>query len=239
MESLAGKTVLVTGASAGIGRATALAFARAGAHVVLTARREAKLAELCAEVEKLGGEAIYLAGDAAGDATAKACVDLAVERFGKIDILINNAGIGNYKNLVDTSAEEYDELMDTNMRSGFVFSRHAASAMIAQGSGVILFISSVAGLQGAAGEAVYSASKFAQAGFAQSLDAELRKHGIKVGTIFPGGVKSEFALDRGRTEEGIRTSRMMAPEEVAETILFACSLPPNVRIPSMTVRHMG
>jgi NADP-dependent 3-hydroxy acid dehydrogenase YdfG len=239
MESLFGKTVLVTGASSGIGRATALAFARAGAQVTITARREERLAKLCAEMEAMGAASAFLAGDAAGEATAKACVDLTIERFGKLDILINNAGIGNYKNLVDTSAEEYDELMDTNVRSGFVFSRHAVPHMIAQGSGVVLFISSVAGLQGAAGEAVYSATKFAQVGFAQSLDAELRKHGIKVGTIFPGGVKSEFALGHGRTEESIRASKMMAPEEVAETILFACSLPGNVRVPSMTVRHMG
>jgi 3-oxoacyl-[acyl-carrier protein] reductase len=97
----------------------------------------------------------------------------------------------------------------------------------------------VAGLQGAAGESVYCATKFAQAGFAQSLDAELRKHGIKVGTIFPGGVKSEFALGHGRTEESIRDSRMMEPAEVADAIVYACLQPPNVRIPQMTVRHMG
>jgi 3-oxoacyl-[acyl-carrier protein] reductase len=111
--------------------------------------------------------------------------------------------------------------------------------LIEQKSGTILFISSVAGLQGIAGEAVYCASKFAQVGFAQSLDAELRKYGIKVGTICPGGVKSEFGLGRGRTEEFIRNSHMMEPEEVAEAIVFACLQPPNVRIPQMTVRHMG
>ena len=129
--------------------------------------------------------------------------------------------------------------MDANMKSGFLFSRHAVPHMIEQKSGTILFISSVAGLQGAAGEAVYCASKFAQVGFAQSLDAELRKHGIKVGTICPGGVKTEFALGHGRTEESIRNSHMMEPAEVAEAIVFACLQPPNLRIPQMTVRHMG
>jgi len=111
--------------------------------------------------------------------------------------------------------------------------------MIEQKSGTILFISSVAGLQGVAGEAVYSASKFAQVGFAQSLDAELRKHGIKVGTICPGGVKTEFAVGHGRTEDYVRNSHMMEPEEVAEAIVFACLQPSNIRIPQMTVRHMG
>jgi 3-oxoacyl-[acyl-carrier protein] reductase len=152
---------------------------------------------------------------------------------------VNNAGLGNYKNLVDTSVAEYDELMNSNVRSGFVFSRHAVPVMLEQKSGQILFISSVAGLQGAAGESVYSASKFAQIGFAQSLDAELRKHGIKVGTICPGGVKSEFAVGRGRTPEGVQSSRMMNPAEVADAIVFACLQPANVRIPQMIVRHMG
>jgi 3-oxoacyl-[acyl-carrier protein] reductase len=111
--------------------------------------------------------------------------------------------------------------------------------MIAQKSGEILFISSVAGLQGYAGEAVYCASKFAQIGFAQALDGELRKFGVKVGTICPGGVKTEFALGKGRTEESIRSSYMMEPAEVAEAIVFACLQPANARILQLTVRHMG
>lgn len=236
---LAGKTALVTGASAGIGHATALALAQRGANLVLTARREDRLRTLAAAIESLGGQAVFHAGDAAEEATAQQAIALALNRFGHLDILINNAGAGNYKDLIDTSAADYDALMNANMRSGFLFSRHAVPHMIAQKSGIILFISSVAGLQGTAGESVYCATKFAQSGFAQALDAELRKHGIKVGTIFPGGVKSEFALGHGRTEDSIRNSRMMDPAEVAEAIAFACLQPPNVRIPQMTVRHMG
>ena len=237
--SLAGKTVLVTGASAGIGWATALAFAERGANVVVTARREERLKELCDKITAGGGKAVYFAGDAAVEATAEKCVALAVSAFGKLDILINNAGAGNYKNLVDTSAEEYDVLMDANMKSSFLFTRHAAPGMIAQKSGEILFISSVAGLQGYAGEAVYCASKFAQVGFAQALDGELRKYGVKVGTICPGGVKTEFAVGKGRTEEGVKSSYMMEPHEVADAIVFACMQPHNARILQMTVRHMG
>jgi NADP-dependent 3-hydroxy acid dehydrogenase YdfG len=218
---LRGKTALITGASAGIGRATAVALANSGANVVVTARREERLRELCASIEMRGGRAVFHAGDAADEATAQAAVGLAVETFGALDILINNAGVGNYKNLVDTSAAEYDAMMDANMRSGF------------------LFVSSIAGIQGVAGEAVYCATKFAQVGFSQALDAELRKHNIKVGVICPGGVKSEFALGHGRTEESIRASRMMEPEEVADAIVFACLQPANVRIPQMMVRHMG
>jgi 3-oxoacyl-[acyl-carrier protein] reductase len=237
--SLAGKTVLITGASSGIGWATALAFAAKGANVVLTARREERLRELCDKIRESGGTAVFIAGDASDEATAEDCVALAVSEFGRLDILINNAGAGNYKNLVDTSVEEFDSLMNANMKSSFLFARAAAPGMIAQKSGEMLFISSVAGLQGCAGESVYSASKFAQIGFAQSLDAELRKYGIKVGTICPGGVKTEFAVGKGRTEEGVQNSHMMEPSEIADTIVFACSQPPNARILQMTVRHMG
>jgi 3-oxoacyl-[acyl-carrier protein] reductase len=238
-NSLAGKTALITGASAGIGWATALAFAEKGVHVVVTARREQRLRELCDLIGAHDGKAVYLAGDATEETTAQSCVALAIKQFGRLDILVNNAGVGNYKNLVDTSAEEYDALMDSNMKSSFLFARHAAPVMIEQKRGEILFISSVAGLQGYAGEAVYCASKFAQIGFAQALDGELRKYGIKVGTICPGGVKTEFAVGKGRTEEGVKNSYMMEPHEVADTIVFACMQPRNARILQMTVRHMG
>jgi 3-oxoacyl-[acyl-carrier protein] reductase len=111
--------------------------------------------------------------------------------------------------------------------------------MMQQKGGEILFISSVAGLQGYPGEAVYCATKFAQIGFAQALDGELRKHGIKVGTICPGGVKTEFAIGKGRTDASVRGGHMMEPREVADAIVFACSQPANARILQMTVRHMG
>jgi NAD(P)-dependent dehydrogenase (short-subunit alcohol dehydrogenase family) len=101
--------------------------------------------------------------------------------------------------------------MDANMKSGFLFARHATPPLIAQKSGVILFISSIAGLEGYAGEAVYCASKFAQVGFAQALDAELRAHNINVGAICPGGTKTEFALGKGRSEDYVRNSHMMNP----------------------------
>lgn len=239
MERLVGKTALVTGASSGIGRAVALQLAGHGARVVVTARREERLQALCAEIEARGGEAAYFVGDAAEERSAEGATRLAVERFGSLDVVINNAGAGSYKDLVDTSVAEYDELMATNMRSSFLFARHAAPVMIAQRSGTLLFISSVAGLQGSAGEAVYCAAKFAQVGFAQALDGELRRHGIKVGVICPGGVKTEFAIGKGRTEERVRDSKMMEPEEVAEAIVFACMQPRGARILQMTVRHMG
>lgn len=236
---LAGKVALVTGASAGIGQASARALAGEGASLVLTARREERLKALSAEIEQTGGRALYVAGDAREEQTARQCADAALKAFGRVDILINNAGIGNYKNLVDTSAEEYDQMMDANVRSTFLFSRHVVPLMIKQKSGLVLMVSSMAGVYGFAGEATYCATKFAQVGFAQGLDKELRPHGIKVGTICPGGVKTEFAIGKGRTEAGVEQSQMLEAQDVAEAILFACTQADRSRIIQIQMRTMA
>ena len=238
-KRLENKVALITGASSGIGRACARALAREGARLILTARRKERLEQLAAQSEQLGSEAVFLVGDAREEETAQKTVELATKTFGRLDILINNVGMGNYKNLVDTSAAEYDEMMDANMRSTFLFARHAVPVMIRQHSGLVLMISSMAGVYGFGGEAAYCASKFAQVGFAQGLDKELRPHGIKVGAICPGGVKTEFALGKGRTEESVRQSGMLEPEDVAEAVLFACTQPAGSRIIEIQMRTMA
>ena len=178
-------------------------------------------------------------GDARDERTAVETVKAAMGSFGRIDILVNNAGAGNYKNLVNTSADDDDELMDTNVRSTFLFTRHVVPVMIAQKSGTILMISSMAGVYGFGGEAVYCMTKFAQVGFAQALDRELRASGIKVGAICPGGVKTEFALGKGRTESGVAASDMLEPEDVASVVLMACTQSPGSRIIEVQMRTMG
>ena len=238
-KKLEGKVALITGASSGIGRASALALAEEGTNLILTARRQERLEEIRSKVEKAGGKTVSIIGDATQEDTAKKCVDAAVKTLGTLDILINNVGIGNYKDLVDTSAAEYDEMMDTNFRSTFLFSRHTVPVMIKQGSGTILMISSMAGIYGFAGEAVYSATKFAQVGFAQSLDKELRPKGIKVGVICPGGVKTEFAVGKGRTEESVASSGMLDPEDVAGAVVLACTQSTNSRIIEVQMRTMN
>jgi 3-oxoacyl-[acyl-carrier protein] reductase len=237
-RKLSGKTALITGASAGIGWASALALAGEGANLVISARRTERLAELESAIQQAGGKAVSLVGDAKEEEIARQAVDLAIQTFGSLDILINNVGVGNYKNLVDTSAEEYDEMMDSNMRSTFLFTRYAVPVMIKQGAGTILIISSMAGIYGFGGEAVYCATKFAQVGFAQALDKELRPHGIKVGAICPGGVKTEFALGKGRTEQSVAVSGMLDPEDVAGVVLMACTQSPRSRIIEVQMRTM-
>jgi NADP-dependent 3-hydroxy acid dehydrogenase YdfG len=235
---LSGKVAIVTGASAGIGRASALALAAEGAQIVLTARRANRLETLAAEIERLGSKAFIVAGDARDEETARQTVKTAVESGGRLDILINNAGIGIYKNLEETSADDYDAMMGSNVRSTFLFTRQAVPHLIRQGEGTILMISSMAGLYGFAGEAVYCATKFAQVGFAQALDRELRPAGIKVGVICPGGVKTEFAIGQGRTEKGVAASGMLEAEDVAAAILLACTQSKGSRIIEIQMRPM-
>ncbi len=231
---LKGRVAIVTGASSGLGWATVTALAAGGVKVIAVARRADRLAALQAET----GCEIF-AGDASDAATCDAVMELATAKFGHVDILVNNAGIGNYKQLVDTSVEEYDELMRTNMRSSFLFSRTVVPGMVERRSGCLVFVASVAGVAGAANESVYSATKFAQVGFAQALDQELFPYGIKVTALIAGGMKTEFAVGQGREAEAVQKSPMMDPKDMAETILFVCAQPDGVRIPTVTVRHMG
>lgn len=238
-QRLKGKVALITGASAGIGQACARSLGAAGAHLVLTARRGERLDALRQEIERDGQRVVHVLGDAREERTAAETVKAATDAFGTVDILINNTGVGNYKNLVDTSAEDYDEMMDTNVRSTFLFTRHVVPVMVEKKQGTILMISSMAGIYGFAGEAVYCATKFAQVGFAQALDKELRPHGIKVGLICPGGVKTEFALGKGRTEEKVAASDMLESEDVADAVLLACTQSPQSRIIQIQMRTMA
>ena len=238
-QRLQGKVALITGASAGIGQACARSLGAAGAHLVLTARRGERLDALRQEIERDGQRVIHVLGDAREERTAAETVKAATDAFGTVDILINNTGVGNYKNLVDTSADDYDEMMDTNVRSTFLFTRHVVPVMLEKKQGTILMISSMAGIYGFAGEAVYCATKFAQVGFAQALDKELRPSGIKVGLICPGGVKTEFALGKGRTEEKVAASDMLESEDVADAVLLACTQSPQSRIIQIQMRTMA
>jgi 3-oxoacyl-[acyl-carrier protein] reductase len=235
---LKGKTAIITGASAGIGWASALALAQEGANLVLTGRRAERLDVLEDKIRVLGAQAVSVVGDAREESTAQKTVASALTAFGGLDILINNVGVGNYRNLVETSAEDYDEMMDSNMRTTFLFTRYAVPHMIERNSGTVLMISSMAGKYGFAGEAVYCATKFAQVGFAQALDKELRPHGIKVGLICPGGVKTEFALGKGRTEESVAASGMLDPQDVAAAVLLACTQSAGSRIIEIQMRTM-
>lgn len=232
---LVGQVALVTGASKGIGRASALALAREGASVVAVALRDAVgqpnlLRELGKEMSALGAAYDYVAGDVREPETADQAVRLALEKFGRIDVLLNNAGVGLYADFTDCDLETYDEIMDTIMRSTFLFSAGVVPIMKEQGRGLILQVASMSGLRGFGREAIYCAAKHAQVGFTRALRQELQPFGIKVSAICPAGVRTQFALGRGRTPESYAASGFLEAEDVADAVLFAACQPPRARM---------
>jgi meso-butanediol dehydrogenase/(S,S)-butanediol dehydrogenase/diacetyl reductase len=236
---LAKKVVLVTGASRGIGRASSIALAGEGAIVVCAARTERDLDILVRAIEGKGGTAKGIVCDVTKSSEVKACVKQTIDAFGRLDILVNNAGIGGYRPFLDWSEAEYDRIMETNAKSSWLFSREVLPQMLAQGGGNIIFVSSVAGLQGFPGEGIYCMSKFAQVALAQSLDREFYQKNIKVSLVCPGGVETHFAIGDGRTAGSASMRGFSTAEDVAEAVLLAAVPRDRTRVVSVVLRPMG
>jgi 3-oxoacyl-[acyl-carrier protein] reductase len=159
------------------------------------------------------------------------------ERFGALDILVNNAGVGTYGPLLELSVEDIDEMIDVNLKGTLYATRAALPHLLRSDGADIVNVASVAGLRGFPGEAVYCASKFGQLGFGRALDHELREEGVRVTNVCPGGVATDFAIGRGRTEEA--TEGMMTADDVAETVVFAVTRPRNHRVLTLSYRPMS
>jgi 3-oxoacyl-[acyl-carrier protein] reductase len=226
VEDLQGRVAAVTGASAGIGAATARALSAAGAAVVLGARRSDRLHQLA---EELGGDVAVVDMDVRVPADSERLVGAAVERFGRLDALVANAGIGAYGGIMDLSDQQLVDMVDTNVMGTVWPIRAAVRHMKAAGSGDIVIVASVAGLRGAGDEAVYAATKFAQVGLAGALDRELREQNIRVSIICPGGTATEFAMGAGRTPDMPGLADMLRPDDVAEAVLTVLRQPKSMR----------
>ncbi len=226
MEDLNGRVAAITGASAGIGAATARALVAEGASVVLGARRVDRLDELVAE---LGDRAVAVEMDVRDPAGCARLVDTALERFGRFDVMVANAGIGAYGGIMDISNEKLAEMMDINVAGTVWAVRAAVPHFLAQGEGDIVIVASVAGLRGAGDEAVYAATKFAQVGLAGGLDRELRGKNIRVCTICPGGTATEFAMGSGRTPDMPGLANMMEGDDVAQAVVTVLKQPKSMR----------
>jgi len=238
-RTLTDNVALVTGASSGIGRATAYAMAEAGASVVVTARRTERIEEVARRIIETGGRAIAVTADVTREDDVDRLYHAAIEEFGRVDILFNNAGVSKYGPLDSITAEDYDWMMNTNMRTSFLCTRRFLPDMLARNGGQVCFLASVAGLKGLPNETVYCASKFAQVGFAQALDYETRESGVKVSVIAPGGVHTEFAIGTGRTEGDPMLEGMMEPEDIAEAVIFALTQPEKARTFLIGMRPMS
>jgi NADP-dependent 3-hydroxy acid dehydrogenase YdfG len=236
MDTLKDTVVVITGASAGIGRATARELLGVGARVVLGARRLERLEVLEADFP---GRAVAVEMDVRSPDDGRRLVHTALERFGRLDSLIANAGIGMYGGILDQTDDALATMLDTNIAGTVWPIRAAVPQMIEQGHGDIVIVASVAGFRGGADEAVYTATKFAQVGLAGSLDRELREKGIRVTTIGPAGTATEFAIGSGRTEDMPELQTYLAPEDVAFAIRTVLEQPRRLRTQYWTLWSMA
>ncbi len=236
---LENKIALVTGASRGIGRAAALALAKEGAHVVITARAGDELASLADEITALGRRALPVVADLIQPDDVQGVYDQTMSAFGRMDILVNNVGVGKFGTLDAYTIEDYDWMFDSNVKTSFLVTRLFLPGMITQKDGILIFVGSVAGMRGLPGEAIYSASKNAQRAFAEALDHECRPHNVKVSYLAPGGVNSFFAYGTGRTQGDPKLELMLDNEDVADAVIFAATQPPKSRVFLIGMRPMS
>ncbi|WP_018133187.1 SDR family oxidoreductase [Effusibacillus pohliae] len=233
------KVAIITGAGKGVGRALAKALYEDGYRLGLVTRAEADLASLVEELGASSERVIWRAGDAADEQLARELVDAVLAAFGQIDVLVNNAGMGKYGLLEELTVANYDEMMNSNMRSTFVYTYYAVPHMKQRGQGNIVNIASVAGVKGLPQESVYCATKFAQVGFGQALDQELRPFGIKVTNICPGGIRTHFAIGTGRTERDPRLGEFLDADDVVKAVRFVLEQSPKSRIMELLMRPMS
>lgn len=227
-NTFAGKVALVTGATSGIGKATAIAFARAGAKVVVSGRREKEGTEVVRQIEKLGGDAAFVRAEIAKDADVKAMVDFTVEKFGRLDIAFNNAGVEWKGPLEQATEDEYRRVFDTNVWGVLNSMRHEIPVMLKNGGGAIVNNSSVGGHVGFAEVSIYIASKHAVEGLTKSLALEFAKQNVRINAVAPGPIATDM-WDRfaGEAAEqitgGIPVGRVGTAEQIAAAVLYLAS----------------
>jgi NADP-dependent 3-hydroxy acid dehydrogenase YdfG len=226
---LEGKVALVTGASGGIGAAVARTLHEAGASVGLLSRRG----------DDLGLErALGLGCDVRDRAEVANAADAVVERFGRLDIAVANAGVGAYGPFLELDPERLEAMIDVNLKGTLYTAAATLPHLIAAGQGDFVSLASVAGLRAFPGEAVYNASKFGQLGFTRALDHELREHGVRATCICPGGVKTDFAIGAGREAGDPELEGLLTADDVADVLLFTVTRPRRVRILTTSFRPM-
>ena len=228
MADLQGKIALVTGASQGIGRACALELAKAGATVALAARNEAKLAEVAAEIAAAGGEAAPFALDVAGEESIKAGAKAILERLGKVEILVNNAGITRDGLMMRMKRADWDDVLGTNLTGAFLLTQALLPAMLRNRWGRIINITSVVGRTGQAGQVNYASSKAGLIGFTRSLAREVASRNVTVNAVAPGYIETPMTavLDAKQREVmmvQIPLGRAGTDLEIAQSVAFLAS----------------
>jgi 3-oxoacyl-[acyl-carrier protein] reductase len=231
---LEGKVALVTGGGRGIGRAISKALAAAGAHVVVTARTQGQIDAVAKEVAGAGGRATAMAMDLADEGSVRSVFAAVRERLGRLDVLVNNAGIGFYGAVKDFPIEHLDRMVAVNLRGAFLCCQEAMRIMAPQKSGYIINISSVVGFKGYPKQAGYTATKHAVMGMTKSLAVEAQEHGIRASAILPGGVDTAMVRE---ARPDLDPSILLQPEDIAGAVLYLLSLSARAAVDEIYIRR--
>jgi NADP-dependent 3-hydroxy acid dehydrogenase YdfG len=238
---LSGQVVAITGASSGIGEATALAAAGAGAAVALAARRTDRIEALAQRITDTGGRALAITTDVSDEAQARAFVQRTIDELGRLDALVNNAGVMLLGPVKGADTDEWRRMVDANLY-GVLYVTHAAVPhLIAQGRGHVLTVSSIAGVRASAGSAVYNATKFAVNAFSEALRQELAEHDVRVTSINPGAVETELRTHLSAEQQEAQRRRFadvtqLQATDIADTIVYVLGQPPHVSLNEILVR---
>jgi NAD(P)-dependent dehydrogenase (short-subunit alcohol dehydrogenase family) len=233
VRPLEGHVAFVTGASSGLGRATAIELARAGSNLALLARSEAELERLATELGREDVRALPLAVDLADADAVLAAAAGALEELGRVDLLVNSAATDVPGPLERLTPKDWDRVQAVNLRAPFLLSRAVLPSMKAAGRGTIVNVSSVAGRRGWANASAYGASKFALTGLTQALNAEVRRHGIRACVIYPGAMATSWGAWNAAVRDAVNREpepprRALPPEDVAALIVWIASAPPEL-----------
>lgn len=230
------QVALVTGAGRGIGRAIAMALAGAGAHVILAARSVAELEQVRIAIAETGGQSTVMATDVTDETQICRHFKQIHEQFDRLDLLINNAGIGRFGPTVDFKTEDFDRIMAVNLRGSFLCCREALKMMIPRRSGYIINIASVVGFKGYVHQAAYTASKHGIMGLTKSLAVEAQPHDVRVSAILPGGVDTDMVAD---ARPDLDRTLLIQPNDIANTVLYMLSLSSTAMVDQIYIRRRG
>lgn len=224
MENLKGKKAIITGGNRGLGKATAIAFAKEGIDVAITGRSEKSLQETVAELKALGVNATYAVFNVGDYQEVQKGIKQIISDFGSVDILVNNAGIAAFGSLNDMKVDQWSEIIQTNVMGMYYVTKEVLPFLIAKNEGDIINVSSTAGLTGNANTSAYSASKFAVIGMSESLMKEVRKNNIRVCTLTPSTIASDMSIELGIANKNSEDS-VLQPDDFAELIVAGLKLP--------------
>ncbi len=231
MQDLKNKKAIITGGSRGLGKATALAFAKEGIHIAITGRNEEALKATVSELQGFGVQAIYSVFDVGNYDDVKSGIKRILDKFGSVDILVNNAAIAAFRSFNDMDVASWESIMQTNVMGTYYVTKEVLPTLISNNRGDIINVSSTAGLSGNANTSAYSALKFAVIGMSEALMKEVRKNNIRVCTLTPSTIASDMSIELGIATKDSQES-ILQPEDFAELVVLGLKLPRRAMLKS-------